>query len=164
MAETAEIMIGLKLAISNSPRIISRAKMEPAMGALKVAPMAAAAPVAAPVEEAVTAEQFETRYADVFTGPDEWQAIDVETRVFARFDDTFEGLLTVYAGVGTAWLFYHEEWDGEFEGGDEEEKMEFDYREQNLVFGSVGMRAERGPVVVEVGARYGGSADPQSHP
>ncbi len=85
----------------------------------------------------------------------DWQAIDIETRVFGRFD-TREGDLTVYAGVGLGWFFYHEEWDGEFESGDEEELMEFDYREQNLVFGSAGMRAERGPIVVDVGARYGG--------
>ncbi len=86
----------------------------------------------------------------------EWQALDLEVRLFGRFDDTTEGLLTVYAGVGTGWFFYHEEWNGEFENGDEEERMEFDYREQNLVFGSLGLRAERGPVVVEVSARYGG--------
>jgi hypothetical protein len=86
----------------------------------------------------------------------EWQALDLEMRLFGRFDDTIEGLLTVYAGVGVGWFFYHEEWNGEFEAGDEEERMEFDYREQNLVFGSLGLRAERGPVVVEIGARYGG--------
>jgi len=86
----------------------------------------------------------------------DWQAIDVETRVFGRFNDTFEGVLTVYAGVGLGWFFYHEEWDGVFEGGEEVERMEFDYREQNLVFGSAGMRAERGPIVVDAGCRYGG--------
>jgi hypothetical protein len=86
----------------------------------------------------------------------DWQALDLELRVFRRFEGTTEGLLTVYAGAGTGFLFYHEEWDGEFENGDERDRMEFEYREQNLVFGSVGLRGERGPLVVEVGGRFGG--------
>jgi hypothetical protein len=86
----------------------------------------------------------------------DWQALDLELRVFRRFEYTTEGTFTVYAGGGAAWLFYHEKWDGRFELGDEEELMEFDYREKNLFFGSAGLRAERGPLLVEVGGRYGG--------
>ena len=44
VAATEEITIGLNAARPKSPRMISRANMEPAMGALKVAAMPAAAP------------------------------------------------------------------------------------------------------------------------
>jgi hypothetical protein len=44
VARTEEITMGLKERSRKSPRITSRAKMAPAMGALKVAEMPAAAP------------------------------------------------------------------------------------------------------------------------
>ncbi len=85
----------------------------------------------------------------------DWQAFDVELRVFRFFPYTREGGLTAYAGVGASFIFYHEEWDGEFENGDETEKMAFDYREEHAVFGSLGLRAEKGRLTVEVSARLG---------
>ncbi len=88
----------------------------------------------------------------------DWQAFDTELRVFRFFPHTREGSLTVYAGAGASFMFYHEEWDGEFENGDETEKLVFDYREEHAAFGSFGMRAEKGRLRVEVGARYGGES------
>jgi hypothetical protein len=85
-----------------------------------------------------------------------WQAIDLEFRVFRFFPYTREGGLTAFAGVGGSFFFYHEVWDGEFENGDEKERMEFDYREQNIFFGSVGLRAEKDRFTAEVSGRYGG--------
>ena len=84
-----------------------------------------------------------------------WQALDCEVRVFRLFPDTQEGWLTAWAGLGVGLFSYHEVWDGVFEGGDEEEKMEFDYREKTLVFGSLGVRAEKGPFTIDVAGRYG---------
>lgn len=86
----------------------------------------------------------------------DWQAFDFEVRITRLFPDTSEGWLTAWAGLGVGLISYHETWDGVFEGGDEEEKMEFDYREKNLVFGSLGLRAEKGPFTIDVAGRYGG--------
>lgn len=87
----------------------------------------------------------------------DWRAADVEMRVFRFFPySETSGGITAYAGLGGSFLAYHEEWDGEFEDGDETEKMEFDYREKHALFGSFGLRADRGRLRVEVGARLGG--------
>lgn len=101
-------------------------------------------------------EEFDVDGDDDIEYDADWWALDAELRVFRVFEDTIDGTITVYVGGGASVFFYHEEWDGEFEGGDEEEKLEFDYREQNTFFGSVGIRAEKGPIVAEVTARYGG--------
>ena len=117
--------------------------------------------------------EFRAGWADNITSPDEeqefdfdgddqveydadWMGLDLEVRAVRFFPDTLEGSLRVWAGVGVGLFFYHEAWDGDFDGGDEREKMEFDFREEQPLFGALGVSTELGRFTAEVSGRLGG--------
>ena len=103
-------------------------------------------------------DQFAVDGNDKLEYESKWQSIDLELRAFKSWPDTIDGVITAYLGTGISAFYYHEEWDGSFENGDEKEVFKFDYREQNIVFGSGGLRVDHGRLTIDIGGRYGGEA------
>ena len=90
----------------------------------------------------------------------DWQELDLETRLyrfipFPRFGRG-EGGIELSAGVGASAFFYHENWRGDFNHGAEFEKMDFNYREDNPLYGCLGVRIVSPRVVIDLGGRVGG--------
>jgi len=89
-----------------------------------------------------------------------WQGFDAEVQLFRAFPFTriggSAGGMMLTAGVGLSLFFYQEKWDGDFEDGEEEEEMEFEYREDNPFYGSVGFRLDVPRAIFDVSGRYGG--------